>query len=167
MTAPLSLATAWSTLPAPPSRPPLLRLVPPLADDPLAQLPLPLDETETTVGPASGVAPDAERAAGALLRALAEVLAGRRPPAQVRPALVPRVAHLIDHLVRSGAADGMRLAGVRLQSPRVGVVEACARLASPERSVAFTMRVEKRPRRWAVTILEAALAPDSRMPARS
>lgn len=157
---------AWSR-PAPASRPPLLRLVPPLDDDPGGQPPLPVDMEMEEDHPAAGVDPEAERAALAILRALAEVLTGRRPTAQVRPALVPRVAHLVDHLVRSGAAEGMRLAGARLQSPRAGVVEACGRLASPQRSTAFTLRVERRPKRWAVTVLEAALAPDSRLPARA
>lgn len=156
-----------SALPAPATRPPLLRLVPPLADDPPWQEPLPVEDAALLSCPAIGVEPDAERAAVALARALAEVFAGQRPVAQVRPALVPKVAHLIDHLVRSGAAHGMRLAGLRLQSPRDGIVEASARLASPTQCAAFAVRVEKRPRRWAVTVLEAGLAPDGRMPARS
>lgn len=149
------------------TRPPLLRLVTPLPVEPPGQDPLPVEEDDVLTCPAVGVAPEAERAALGLARALAEVLAGQRPVAQVRPALVPRVAHLIDHLARSGAAHGMRLVGVRLQSPRDGVVEASGRLTSPHRCGAFAVRVEKRPRRWAVTVLEAALAPDGRMPARS
>lgn len=156
-----------SALPAPATRPPLLRLVPALVDNPPEQEPLPIEDATPLSCPAVGVAPDAERAAIALTRVLAEVFAGRRPVAQVRPALVPRVAHLIDHLVRSGAAHGMRLAGLRLQSPREGIVEASARMASPTQCAAFAVRVEKRPRRWAVTVLEAGLAPDGQGPARS
>ncbi len=156
-----------SLLPAPATRPPLLRLVPPPPEEPPFQEPLPIDGDPLLTCPTVGVDPEAERAVIAITRALAEVFAGRRPIAQVRPALVPRVAHLIDHLVRSGSAHGMRLAGLRLQSPRDGIVEASARLASPAASAAFALRVERRPKRWAVTTLEAGLAPDGRMPARS
>lgn len=167
MTTPSALWDAPTVAPAPATRPPLLRLVPPLPEPASAQEPLPAEEDDLLVCPAVGVEPEAERTAVAIARALAEVVGGRRTLAQVRPVLVPRVAHLLDHLVRSGAAEGMRLAGLRLQSPRDGVVEASGRLASPRRCAAFALRVERRPKRWAVTVLEAGLAPDGRMPARS
>lgn len=160
-------ATTLAPPSAPSTRPPLLRLVPPPPEDAPTQEPLPGEHDAAPTTTTEGVAADAERAAVTIARALAEVLAGNRNPAQVRPALVPRVAHLLDHLVRSGAAEGMRLAGLRLQSPRDGVVEATGRLASPRRCAAFALRLERRPRRWAVTVLEAALAPDGRVAARS
>lgn len=167
MTTPLSLPEPWAPVPAPATRPPLLRLAPPLIEGHGHQEPLPVEDADVLTCPAIGVDPDAERAALSVTRALAEVIAGRRPVTQVRPALVPRVAQLVDHLMRGGAAQGMRLAGVRLQSPRVGIVEATARLASPTRSVALAVRIEKRPRRWVVTVLEAGLAADGRRPAHS
>lgn len=168
MTAPTTLRSpGWAPFPAPASRPPLLSLVPPPAEGPAGQEPLPSADAEQFACPSDGVDPEAGQAASAIARVLAEVIAGRRPVSQVRPALVPRVAHLLDHLVRSGAGDGMRLAGLRLQSPREGVVEATARLASPRRSSAFALRIERRPRRWAVTVLEAALDREGRVPARS
>ena len=154
-------------MPAPTSRPPLERLVPPPCEDHPPQEALPLADAVALPRAIGDLDPEAEQAAGVLVRALAEVLTGRRPAAQVRPALVPRVAHVMEHLVRSGAAEGMHLAGVRLQSPRDGVVEASARLASPRRAAAFAFRVERRPRRWAVTVIEAALDPQGRLPARA
>jgi len=67
-------------------------------------------------------------------------------------------------------AHGLHLPGeVRVgeRAVRDGVVEATGRLASPRRCAAFALRLERRPRRWAVTVLEAALAPDGRVAARS
>lgn len=128
---------------------------------------LPDGDVADLSGPVHDVGPDAERVARTVTRAVAETLAGHRPLAQLRPLLTPRVAVLLEHLVRSGAAGGMRLAGLRLQSPRDGVVEASARLASTTRCVALAVRIERRTVRWVVTTLEAGLAPDGRMPARS
>lgn len=153
--------------PAPRTRPTLQVWEPaPLPPTP-AQQPLPGAELGAVSVPQAGLSEEAERAAHAVARALAEALAGQRPLAQLRPFLAPRVWMLLEHLVRGGAAGGMRLIRVRPQSPRDGVVEASARLASAERSCALAFRLERRARRWAVTVLEAGLAPDGRWPARS
>lgn len=156
-------------VPAPLSRPALVGVLgdaPDPGEPPALQpvLPVMTEDGRETVD--EGVPPQAARAAQALGRALAEVLSGSRPVSQIRPALLPRVAHLLDHLIRSGAGFGSRLASMRLQCPHPDAVEVCLVLAGP-RGGAVALRVEHYIRRWAVTTVEAALGPDARRPART
>lgn len=153
--------------PAPLTRPTLVTLTLTLPTAPCPQLPLGEADATVWASTALGLDPEAERVARTVTRTVSEALAGQRPVAQLRPLLSPRVWMLMEHLVRGGAAHGMRLAGLRLQSPRAGVVEVSARLASTNRCAALALRLERRTVRWAVTTLEAGLAPDGRMPARS
>ena len=154
--------------PAPATRPALVVLAPRPATLPVDQPPLPVDEHDDDLVSASPeLSQEEQRVADLVVRGLAETLAGRRPLAQLRPLLAPRVALLMEHLVRGGAARGMRLARARAQGPAEGVLEVAARLTAPSRCVAFAARIERRPTRWTVTVLEAGLAPDGRRPARS
>ena len=162
-----AMPTPVEARPAPLSRPALVALTAAVEPPTVLQLPLPDDDGAVRSCPVDALAPEAERLARTVVRAVAEALAGRRPLAQLRPLLTPRVALLLEHLVRGGAAGGMRLAGLRIQGPRAGVVEASARLASATRSAALAVRLERRAARWQLTVLEAGLAPDGRLPARS
>ena len=155
----------WAA-PAPVTRPVLLRFGDPDHQSPALQPVLPETTDQVCVTATEEVSSDAARTAHAIARALAEVLAGSRPVAQIRPALVPRVAHLLDHLIRSGAASGARLARVRLQSPHPDAVEASL-LLTGEHCGAVAVRIDRHARRWAVTAVEAALGPDARRPART
>ncbi|MFP5416038.1 MAG: Rv3235 family protein [Actinomycetes bacterium] len=154
-------------LPAPSTRPPLLRLVPPPEAVSAAQAALPLDGVEPSLERSPEVPPDVERSVRYLARALCESLAGRRPAAQVSPLLTPRVAFLVDHLLKARAAAGLSLAGIRIQMPAGGVVEASLRLSGERGSVAIALRLQRRGSAWVVAALEAALGPGARRPARS
>lgn len=164
-TAHLPVLPLW-TAPAPATRPSLLRFGTPDHPPSALQPVLPGGTDQVAVTATGDVSSDAARAAHAIARALAEVLACSRPVAQIRPALVPRVAHLLDHLIRSGVASGARLARVRLQSPHPDAVEA-ALLLTGERGGAVALRIDRYAHRWAVTSVEAALGPDARRPART
>lgn len=159
--------TIPALLPAPPTRPPLLRLVPPLEPRAAAQAPLPLLEPDAPLAHAPEVPLEVQHAVRGIARALCEALAGRRPIAQVRPVLTPRVSLLADHLLQARVAVGQRLAGVRVQVLSDGVAEASLRLSGAERSAAMAVRIERRGSRWIVSALEAALGPDVRRPARA
>lgn len=150
----------------PASRPPLLRLVPPWEPHAAAQSPLPLGEPEPTIVPDPGLPTGVERVAVSLTRALTEVLAGRRPAGQIRHVLAPRVGLLVDHLMRSGLARDVRLAGVRVQAPTDAAIEVAARLTGAGGSSALALRAERSATRWGVVALEAALGPGVRLPAR-
>lgn len=162
---PLPAPAATAGLP-PVTRPPLLRLVPPWQPHASEQSPLPLEGGEPTIIHDPGVAGDVERVAVSLTRALTEVLAGRRPAGQIRHVLTPRVGLLVDHLIRSGRARDLRLAGVRVQAPTDAAIEVAARLVGAGRGSALALRAERRGTRWGVVALEAALASDTRHPAR-
>lgn len=162
--APPAAQPAWAR-PAPATRPEPLTLGAADATPPM-QPALPARADHTCVTATEQVSPDAARAAHRIARALAEVLAGSRPVAQIRPALAPRVSHLLDHLIRSGAASGARLAHVSLQSPHPDAVEASL-LLTGARGGAVALRMERHARRWGVTAVEAALGPHARRPART
>lgn len=152
------------TCAAPPgTRPPALRLLAPVT-------PLPRFDPAPAAPPASGgfdaVPPQTERAARAVTAAVAEVLAGRRPAAQLQAVMPERLLVLVEHLVRSGLATGLALASCRVQAPREGVVEASFRLADAERSRAGALRLERRAGRWRCVCLEVALSPSRSRPAR-
>lgn len=161
MTIPWAMA-----LPAPSSRPPVLRLVPPVCDS-ADQPPLPYDDVEARAEPGDGLSPPVERAVRAIVRAACETLAGHRPPAQVRPVLAPRVGLLLDHLLRAGVGRGLRVGSVRVQAARPDVVEVAVRVVTPRGEGALALCVERDGGRWLVTALEAGLGPDVRRPARA
>lgn len=163
--APALVLPVWAS-PAPATRPALRTLDMPDLHAPPLQPVLPEGSERASVTATGEVSSDAAFTAQRIARALAEVLAGSRPVAQIRPALVPRVAHLLDHLIRSGAASGARLARVRLQSPHADAVEASLLLIG-ERGGAVAVRIDRHARRWAVTAVEAALGPNARFPART
>ncbi|MDO5535238.1 MAG: Rv3235 family protein [Propionibacteriaceae bacterium] len=155
------------TLPAPPTRPELHLVADLLRPLPAHQLPLPdVQETVVSCIP-TDLDHDTERSVRVLTRAVVEALVGRRPLTQVAPALTPRVSRLVGHVARSGVGRGLGLAGLRVQCPAEHVIEVMARLASAERSAAIALRLEHRRHRWFVVSLEAALAPEGRVPARS
>ncbi|MDN5569831.1 MAG: Rv3235 family protein [Propionibacteriaceae bacterium] len=160
MTSPIALL-------APATRPVLVRLLPPLPDAADAQPPLPfLDESPGPQWPdAPGRSPH-ERVVRAVVVALVEVMAGRRPPTQARPIVSRRVGALVDHVTRSRLAHGLTVATFRLQEPRDGVAEITLRLTDGERSRPLALRLEGRGRRWRCTALEGGIAEDAHRPFR-
>ncbi|GII82770.1 hypothetical protein Ssi03_07600 [Sphaerisporangium siamense] len=102
-------------------------------------------------------APPGARGLRALGQALAEVLAGRRPPAGVADHLTERA---YAELVRAGRMIETRrppLAGApHVHRPRDGVVEACLLLHCGERSRVLALRVERRGTQWLCTEFETA-----------
>ncbi|MBB5624622.1 Rv3235 family protein [Sphaerisporangium krabiense] len=102
-------------------------------------------------------APPGERGLRALGQALAEVLAGRRPPAGVAGHLTERA---YAELVRAGRMIETRrppLAGApHVHRPRDGVVEACLLVHCGERSRVLALRVERRGTQWLCTEFETA-----------
>ncbi|WP_449064757.1 Rv3235 family protein, partial [Planomonospora algeriensis] len=96
-----------------------------------------------------------ERRLRALAQALAEILAGRRPPASVARHLTRR-AHA--ELIRTGKIiDGTRppLAGTpHVSQPRDGVVEMCVLVRCGERARGLALRLERRGVQWLCTDFE-------------
>lgn len=159
--------TLPQTLPVPESRPPALRLLPPLDELPAAQPPLPFEEDAVQEPPpTAGLAPDADRAVRLLAVIVAEVLTRRRPPSQASTLLHPALGATVEHLVRSRAAEGYRVASVRLQAPRPDAVEVAVRLAGRTDSRAVALRAERAVTRWRVTALEAGLTGGPSRPCR-
>ncbi|GIH22096.1 hypothetical protein Aph01nite_04060 [Acrocarpospora phusangensis] len=150
---------------------PLPRLVPvPQADPPyddepqtsgslaLAYLPAPepvRDRRPLAIG-SSGSIPDERRLRG-LGQALAEILAGRRPPETVQDRLSERA---YTELIRAGKMiDTQRppMAGApHVQSPRPGAVEMCLLVHCGTRSRALAVRLERYGTQWLVTDFETA-----------
>ena len=97
---------------------------------------------------------------------VAEVLTRRRPPSQASTLLHPALGATVEHLVRSRAAEGYRVASVRLQAPRPDVVEVAVRLAGRTDSRAVALRAERAVTRWRVTALEAGLTGGPSRPCR-
>lgn len=145
-------------LPVPASRPPALHLVPAARETSDDQPPLPLEDGVAADPPATpGLDPDADRAVRRLCVVVAEVLTRRRPVAQAATVLHPGLSATVEHLVRSRAAEGYRVASVRLQAPRPDAVEAAIRLVRDGVSRAVAVRVERAVTRWRCTALEAGL----------
>ncbi|GAT65192.1 hypothetical protein HS048_09545 [Planomonospora sp. ID91781] len=101
-----------------------------------------------------GAAPD-ERRLRALAQAVAEILAGRRPPASVARHLTRR-AHA--ELIRTGKIiDCPRppLVGApHVSQPRDGAVEMCVLVRCGERSRGLALRLERRGVQWLCTDFE-------------
>jgi hypothetical protein len=97
------------------------------------------------------------------LQALLEVLAGSRPPAQVRRFTADAVYADLTTKVTRRAVDG-RAAGpaprgdavrsVHITEPDDGVVEACAVVRRGSRMRAVALRLEGRDGRWQCTALQ-------------
>ncbi|GAA1435417.1 hypothetical protein GCM10009616_32480 [Microlunatus lacustris] len=141
----------WAAPPVTP-RPaqPTLDLRP--ADDPVVLL-TPPDLAAVPAG-----LPDARAWSVALAVTLLEVLAGRRPSAQLSRWLEGDVlAGLAGRLPRrrpGTAAPVPRVRSVRVQHPAPAVAEVCVHGRLDERPVPLALRLEARRSRWMVTALE-------------
>ncbi|GAA3652898.1 hypothetical protein GCM10022224_014830 [Nonomuraea antimicrobica] len=106
-------------------------------------------------GPA-GALPD-ERKLRHLVQALAEVLAGRRPPETVADRLTDRAYR---DLVRAGrmihASRPPFAGGVHIKEPRDGVIEMCALVHCGDRDHVLAVRLERRGVQWLCTDFETA-----------
>jgi hypothetical protein len=136
-----SLALAFP----PPSRVAVpLRLVPPAAATP----------TSPGCRPA-----DARRWSVRLAQAIAEVLAGARPPQQLADVASLDVLHLLERnagrLVarRAGMPSQPRVSSVHVSEPRPGVAEACAVVDTGPRRRALAFRVEWLRSQWRCTAI--------------
>lgn len=98
-----------------------------------------------------------ERRLRGLGQALAEVLAGRRPPQTVAGRLTERAYR---ELVRAGRmidAERPPLTGLpHVQRPRDGVIEMCLLVHCGPRSHVLAVRLERRGVQWLVTDFETA-----------
>lgn len=105
--------------------------------------------------------PDPRRFAGSLTQAVAEVLVGRRPAAQlVRWVAEEALAALNWQLRtavrgrRNGSTNPPAVCSVHIQLPAPGVVEVAAHLRGDEVPPALALRLEARTQRWFCTALE-------------
>ncbi len=128
----------------PPSRVAVpLRLVPPAAAQRAAASP--------------ALTPDPRRWAVRLAQALAEVLAGARPPHQLADVASLDVLHLIERNAgrlggqRTGPPTQPRVASVRVSEPRPGAAEACAVVDTGARRRALAFRIEWLQSQWRCT----------------
>ncbi|GHH68502.1 hypothetical protein GCM10017673_17540 [Streptosporangium violaceochromogenes] len=100
-------------------------------------------------------APPDERRLRALGQAVAEILAGRRPPSSVSPHLTDRARAA---LLRSGrviTCDHPPLVGrPHVSQPGDGVVEMCVLVRCGDRSRGLALRLERRGIRWLCTDFE-------------
>lgn len=142
-----SLALAFP----PTGEPVSLRLVPPASiDDELGPQPTPRREL-----------PDPRGWVGRLAQAIAEILAGARPAAQLARYTTLDV---LEHLERSTGRLGARTAGVaalrpvvasvHVSEPADGVAEACAVVDTGPRRRALALRLEGLDGRWRCTQLQ-------------
>ncbi|MFG3435988.1 Rv3235 family protein [Nonomuraea sp. NPDC047897] len=113
-------------------------------------------ETDPLVWGPPGASPDG-RGLRLLGQALAEVLAGRRPPETVAGRLTDRAYR---ELVRAGQmirATRHPSAGIpHVTEPREGAVEMCLLIQCGERSHVLALRLERRGVQWLVTDFETA-----------
>lgn len=139
---------------APPaSRPPARRLVEPVLAPPA---PPRVGPVVARPAAAEAVPEPARRAAHRVARALAEVVQGRRPPAQLDGLMAPAAAAVCEGL--AGAAAGLKLRSVRLQMPTPDSVELAVHLADGRRSQAAALRLEARDSSWRCVAVEVASA---------
>ncbi|WP_327109086.1 Rv3235 family protein [Nonomuraea glycinis] len=116
---------------------------------------LALDSRPLTWGP-PGAMPD-ERKLRHLGQALAEVLAGRRPPETVADRLTERAYR---ELVKAGRMIDSRrppFAGApHIKQPRDGAIEMCLLVHGDPRSHVLAIRLERRGVQWLCTDFETA-----------
>ncbi|MEV7807307.1 Rv3235 family protein [Microbispora sp. NPDC088329] len=107
--------------------------------------------------PRSPGTPTDERRLRGLGQALAEILAGRRPPETVAGRLTERAYR---ELVRAGKmieAERPPLTGLpHVQRPREGVIEMCLLVHCGPRSHVLAVRLERQGVQWLVTEFETA-----------
>jgi hypothetical protein len=148
---------------------PLPRLVPVPADPPYDDLCVRADPPATHGALALACAPvtyepmprgslePEERRLRGLGQAVAEILAGRRPPDTVQDRLTERA---YSGLVRAGRMIESRrppLVGApHVQRPRPGVIEMCLLVNCGDRSRVLALRLERYGVRWLVTDVETA-----------
>jgi hypothetical protein len=116
------------------------------------------DDADPAPPPDLGRLPDPRRWTALLAQAVVEILAGRRPVAQVVRWVDPEIA---DRLRRSAASarrggDGapVRVRRVRVSTTMDGTVEAVAVVDDGTRCRAIAMRLEALHRRWQCTALD-------------
>ncbi|GAA0404338.1 hypothetical protein GCM10009530_65530 [Microbispora corallina] len=135
---------------------PAPRAVPPAGAGSLRGLPVARPPMRGFPGVRPGAVPD-ERALRGLGQALAEVLAGRRPPETVQGRLTERAYR---EMVRAGKMiDTARppLVGLpHVQRPREGVLEMCLLVHCGPRSRVLAVRLERQGVQWLVTEFETA-----------
>ena len=112
---------------------------------------------------AAGALPDPRPWAGRLVQAVAEVLAGDRPVAQlVRWTSAGVFAHMQRRAqghTRGGSADGPPrqrpvVRSLHISQPAAGVAEVCAAVQRGSRVMAIALRLDVRGGRWLCTALE-------------
>jgi hypothetical protein len=116
---------------------------------------------DSSTDPVSPVRPPTSEQAAALIttvvRALLEVLEGRRPPRQLAPMLEPGVLDQLETLVSLGARrmgnNGLRLYKVRVCLPHASAIEGCAVVRAGHRFRALAIRLEYGSPRWKCTAL--------------
>lgn len=140
---------------APPrSRPAARRVVVPT----LTSLPEPAAWAPPRGGAAPTEVPErARRAAHGVARALAEVVQGRRAPAQLEGILAPAAVALCEEV--AGSCATVRLRSVRVQMPTRDAVEASVHLADGVHSHAAALRLEAGTAGWRCVVLQFAGAP--------
>lgn len=141
-----------------PSRPPARRLLEPLTV-PDGQPTLPWASPAVVTEPEQ-LDPKLRQFATAVVTAIVEALAGRRPLAQLEAWVEPEPLALLEHLRRSGATNGLRLRSVRLQQPSGKALEVMAHLRHAGASRAAAFRFGRIGERWAVCRIELSLRPD-------
>jgi len=92
-----------------------------------------------------------------MVRALLEVLDGRRPLRQLAPVLVSEVLDQLEMLVSLGARrighNGLRLSTVRVGLPHPSAIEGSAVIRTGHRFRAVAIRLEHASPRWKCTAL--------------
>jgi hypothetical protein len=126
-----------------------LRLVPPAGGVSVAAEPTQRD-----------LLPDPRPWTARLAQAIAEVLAGARPPAQLSRVATLEVLQLLERNAgrlgaRPGAPPQRPIVGsVRVTEPRDGVAEACAVVNTGPRCRALALRLEGRSGEWRCTAIQ-------------
>jgi hypothetical protein len=122
-----------------------LRLVPPAGG------------VDGPVGASQEVPSDPRPLTARLAQAIAEVLAGARPPAQLAQVATLEVLHLLERNAgrltghRGGPPTRPRVASVHVSQPRAGVAEACAVVDTGPRRRALALRIEHHGGQWRCT----------------
>jgi len=92
-----------------------------------------------------------------IVRALLEVLEGRRPTRQLAPMLGPEVLDRLETLMSLSARrighNGLRLYKVRVCLPHASAIEGCAVVRAGHRFRALALRLELDSTRWKCTAL--------------
>ena len=102
--------------------------------------------------------PDPRRWVGMIAQAVVEILAGRRPAAQVvrwlEPSVYERVRRSVGTRRHAGGGSPVRVRRVRVSTSPDGNVEAAAVVDDGVRCRALALRLEPLDRRWVCTALD-------------